>query len=124
LPLNRVFDRIYSIVLWIRYNHTHCNKDTFAHTFLSLQVKVTDFFGNVQNVELTRQRYPLIEETQQQEPNDTAIIPPPQQHDSTLPQRHSFHVQPHSLSFNNATSVFGCLATLAMGYLISKTITA
>ncbi|SAL98457.1 hypothetical protein [Absidia glauca] len=87
------------------------------------KVKVTDFFGNVQNVELTRQRYPLIEETQQQEPNDTAIIPPPQQHDSALPQRHSFHVQPHSLSFNNATSVFGCLATLAMGYLISKTMT-
>lgn len=31
------------------------------------QVKVTDFFGNVQNIELTRQRYPLMEADQDEQ---------------------------------------------------------
>ena len=31
------------------------------------QVKVTDFFGNVQNIELTRQRYPLMEVDQDEQ---------------------------------------------------------
>jgi glycosylphosphatidylinositol transamidase (GPIT) subunit GPI8 len=80
---------------------------------------VTDFFGNVQNVELTKSRYPLSEEDvetefeqddKQQQINGTTV---------NKHLYHSFLVEKNNIWLQ---SIFGLLSTLGIGYVISTTI--
>lgn len=81
------------------------------------KVKVTDFFGNVQNVELTKSRYPLLQdETVDEEPIHLVT-------NNSLPAKyhlfHSFLVEKNSKS----STVFGAISALVIGYVISATVT-
>ncbi|ORZ18471.1 peptidase C13 family-domain-containing protein [Absidia repens] len=97
------------------------------------KVKVTDFFGNVQNVELTRQRYPLIAEEDISStpelliaPNDTTTPSNSQHQTITLqqqrPQQHSFKVHRQASLLDNTTTLIGGLVTFGLAYFISKSV--
>ncbi|GAN05226.1 conserved hypothetical protein [Mucor ambiguus] len=93
------------------------------------KVKVTDFFGNVQNVELTKSRYPLVQQedavndavpedsfsTDQQSYNTTDTTTSKHLH-------HSFLVEKKTNSHYWVQSVFGALSALGIGYVIATTI--
>ncbi|GAA5805102.1 glycosylphosphatidylinositol anchor biosynthesis [Helicostylum pulchrum] len=85
------------------------------------KVKVTDFFGNVQNVELTKSRYPLlqdrenVEEEEKEAPvlnNYTSLTK------STSHLFDSFLVEKSSKS----SAIFGIVVTSIIGYVISTTL--
>lgn len=84
---------------------------------------MTDFFGNVQNVELTKRRYPLVseeEDVQEEvgsiETNSTRITTP------TKHLHHSFLVEKKTNASHWIQTVFGVLATLTIGFIIKNTI--
>ncbi|KAG2200160.1 hypothetical protein INT47_012441, partial [Mucor saturninus] len=80
------------------------------------KVKVTDFFGNVQNVELTKSRYPLLQDDSVDE--EPIFFAP----NNTLPAKdhlfRSFLVEKSSKS----STLFGVLSALLIGYVISATV--
>ncbi|CAO3642280.1 unnamed protein product [Mucor hiemalis] len=85
------------------------------------KVKVTDFFGNVQNVELTKNRYPLSEEFD----NETTLVEDEvrDNHTTINPHlHHSFLVEKKSDINFYMQSIFGLLSTVAIGYVVSTTI--
>ncbi|KAI7851634.1 phosphatidylinositol glycan [Circinella umbellata] len=111
------------------------------------QVKVTDFFGNVQSIELTRERYPLIgaddndneinqnliEEERnastlhlkEEEPVENKVIQSEQKQ-----QFRAFNVKLGEKSFIHwiqslsLTSVFGLIATVGFGFIITSSMSA
>ncbi|CDH53518.1 er membrane glycoprotein subunit of theglycosylphosphatidylinositol transamidase complex [Lichtheimia corymbifera JMRC:FSU:9682] len=98
------------------------------------KVKVTDFFGNVQNIELTRQRYPLMEADQdgQEEMNMSTILEQydqaTRQHDRTQQQFRAFNVQRPDESFfawlqsmaYSPSSIVGVIASIAIISFVCK----
>jgi phosphatidylinositol glycan class K len=90
------------------------------------KVKVTDFFGNVQNVELTKNRYPLLEEQdlsfEEVEDNSTTTVKKYNSPSGHL--HHSFLVEKNSISTSNfwLQSIFGVLSTVTIGYVICTSI--
>ncbi|CAO3611131.1 unnamed protein product [Cunninghamella blakesleeana] len=87
------------------------------------KVKVTDFFGNVQNVELTRQRYPLVEVNN----GGKNIIEEYQTINQTKSDQidnansityHSFQVLHQKPKITNTISILGFLFTIIIGYFI------
>ncbi|CAO3633064.1 unnamed protein product [Cunninghamella echinulata] len=102
------------------------------------KVKVTDFFGNVQNVELTRQRYPLLE-TKDSEKYDTkfyqtinqtknsqaedsnplsTLEPNDANYSNQKKSYHSFQVLHQQPKVTNFISILGFLFTITIGYFI------
>lgn len=82
---------------------------------------MTDFFGNVQNVELTKNRYPLSEEFD----NETTLVEDEvrDNHTTINPHlHHSFLVEKKSDINFYMQSIFGLLSTVAIGYVVSTTI--
>ncbi|KAI8098416.1 peptidase C13 family-domain-containing protein [Gilbertella persicaria] len=84
------------------------------------KVKVTDFFGNVQNVELTKNRYPLLTESTEIE----TIQQEPMVSNQTVSDHlyHSFLVQRKTQTDSLLASSLGILFILCLGYVISKTL--
>lgn len=88
---------------------------------------MTDFFGNVQNVELTKNRYPLSEEfdnetttlvDEEARDNQTTTVKKPiNQH-----LYHSFLVEKKSNVNFYMQSIFGLLSTVTIGYVVSTTL--
>ncbi|KAI7863951.1 peptidase C13 family-domain-containing protein [Spinellus fusiger] len=101
------------------------------------KVKVTDFFGNVQNVELTRSRYPLVEYTplteevpqEQANKSETARLSSKPSHLYTY---HSFDVKrTHSSPSLNEwlrslglSSLLNAIAILAVCYSVGRAMSA
>ncbi|KAI9472121.1 MAG: peptidase C13 family-domain-containing protein [Benjaminiella poitrasii] len=89
------------------------------------KVKVTDFFGNVQNVELTKNRYPLAEEEAETIP-EALISVVSNNSSSTIVHKehrhryHSFLVE--KVQQDLPKSVLGVLSTVAIGYIVLSTI--
>jgi glycosylphosphatidylinositol transamidase (GPIT) subunit GPI8 len=82
---------------------------------------VTDFFGNVQNVELTKSRYPLVE----QENYDQELESIEANHTSTTTAKHlhhSFLVEKKSNMSHWIQTVFGVFCTVAIGWVIKNTL--
>ncbi|GAA5816889.1 hypothetical protein MFLAVUS_010424 [Mucor flavus] len=85
------------------------------------KVKVTDFFGNVQNVELTKNRYPLLQDDREnieEEKGDPVLN---NYTSLTKPTSHlfdSFLVEKSSKS----SAVFGIVVASIIGYVISTTL--
>ncbi|CAO3656588.1 unnamed protein product [Mucor fragilis] len=93
------------------------------------EVKVTDFFGNVQNVELTKSRYPLVQ--QEDAVNDTVAVDsfsadqPLLNTTATTSSKHlhhSFLVERKTNTHYWIQSGFGVLSALGIGYVIVTTI--
>jgi len=89
---------------------------------------VTDFFGNVQNVELTKSRYPLVQ--QEEAANDTVVadtLPTDQYTSNTTITtsrhlHHSFLVEKKTNTHYWIQSGLGVLSALGIGYVIATTI--
>lgn len=89
---------------------------------------MTDFFGNVQNVELTKSRYPLVQQ-EDDERIDAATLETmeTEQHSNTTTKatrhlHHSFLVEKKTDTHYYIQSGLGVLATVAIGYAIATTI--
>lgn len=82
-------------------------------------MKVTDFFGNVQNVELTKHRYPLLQDDEEEIDvvleNYTVTKPMDQQQQHLF---HSFMVEKSSKS----SMILGMFVACIIGYAISTSI--
>jgi glycosylphosphatidylinositol transamidase (GPIT) subunit GPI8 len=86
-------------------------------------VKVTDFFGNVQNVELTKSRYPLVnEEDEDQEESIETNHTTASTTTSTKHLHHSFLVEKKTNTSHWIQTVFGLFSTLAIGFVIKNTL--
>lgn len=90
---------------------------------------MTDFFGNVQNVELTKSRYPLVQ--QEDAVNDTVAVDsfsadqPLLNTTATTSSKHlhhSFLVERKTNTHYWIQSGFGVLSALGIGYVIVTTI--
>lgn len=89
---------------------------------------MTDFFGNVQNVELTKSRYPLVQ--QEEAANDTVVADtlPTEQYtyNTTITTsrhlHHSFLVEKKTNTHYWIQSGLGVLSALGIGYVIATTI--
>ncbi|KAG2232428.1 hypothetical protein INT48_005731 [Thamnidium elegans] len=86
------------------------------------KVKVTDFFGNVQNVELTKSRYPLLQDDQENVEEEEKETPVLNNYTSlTKPTSHlfdSFLVEKRSKS----SAIIGIVVASIIGYVISTTL--
>lgn len=89
---------------------------------------MTDFFGNVQNVELTKNRYPLVQQEDDEGIDATTLnaMETEQQSNTTTKTtkhlHHSFLVEKKTNTYYYIQSGLGVLATVAIGYVIATTI--
>lgn len=89
---------------------------------------MTDFFGNVQNVELTKSRYPLVQQEDDEGTDATTLnVKETEQQSNTTTKatkhlHHSFLVEKKTNTHYYIQSGLGVLATVAIGYVIATTI--
>ena len=92
---------------------------------------MTDFFGNVQNVELSQSLYPLVESQPTVEREESPVVEKENNNSSSiahaiprLASRQNDHGGTISVNFAGPSALFGVMVTLVISYLVGLAMSA